>query len=209
MNQTCSRCKLELPATREYFAWRSDNGKLRGQCRRCLNHLHKPAEVRYRERLGAEFVARRRRAYYEREKSSGVHQRRSREYRVNNWERVREIEKRYQEPIRATPKGRITDNVRRAIRTSLERKHGQLNGRFVSALPYRIEHLVERLESLFRSGMSWANYGEWHIDHISPIASFDYSSVDDPEFQSCWALDNLQPLWASENLSKAATMPST
>ena len=62
---------------------------------------------------------------------------------------------------------------------------------------------IERFESLFIDGMSWDNMAEWHIDHIRPIASFNYDSTDHPDFKKCWALNNLQPLWAKDNLSKS------
>ena len=51
--------------------------------------------------------------------------------------------------------------------------------------------------------MSWDNYGEWHIDHILPDSSFYYVSTEDDEFKKCWALSNLQPLWAIDNLKKS------
>ena len=52
--------------------------------------------------------------------------------------------------------------------------------------------------------MTWSNYGfyGWHIDHIELDCSFDYKSVNDKEFQKCWSLENLQPLWAEDNLRK-------
>jgi hypothetical protein len=50
--------------------------------------------------------------------------------------------------------------------------------------------------------MNWQNYGQWHIDHIRPCASFD---LKDPiEQAKCFNYTNLQPLWAKENLSKGA-----
>ena len=59
------------------------------------------------------------------------------------------------------------------------------------------------LESKFLPGMSWDNYGDWHIDHIKPCASYDLSL---PEQQTrCFHYLNLQPLWAKDNLSKGAT----
>ena len=69
---------------------------------------------------------------------------------------------------------------------------------------FGVEELVAHLERQFRPGMNWANYGRagWHLDHIVPLASFDYSSPDDPEFKCAWALANLRPLWARENMSK-------
>jgi hypothetical protein len=52
--------------------------------------------------------------------------------------------------------------------------------------------------------MSWDNIGDWHIDHIVPLASFTFSSADDPEFRAAWALTNLRPLWAADNMRKHA-----
>lgn len=64
--------------------------------------------------------------------------------------------------------------------------------------------LVIHLESQFIDGMTWDNHGMngWHIDHIRPISSFNFDSTDHPDFKKCWALDNLQPLWVEDNLSK-------
>ena len=51
--------------------------------------------------------------------------------------------------------------------------------------------------------MNWENYGEWHIDHIYPQSKLPYDSMEHPNFLKCWALDNLQPLWAEENRKKS------
>jgi hypothetical protein len=67
---------------------------------------------------------------------------------------------------------------------------------------YTVQDLMRHLERQFLKGMSWDNYGDWHIDHILPVTSFSFTSLDDAEFRACWALPNLRPLWAPENLSK-------
>lgn len=41
-------------------------------------------------------------------------------------------------------------------------------------------------------------------DHARPIASFNFNSPDDKEFKDCWALSNLRPLEAKENMSKGS-----
>jgi hypothetical protein len=41
---------------------------------------------------------------------------------------------------------------------------------------------------------------EIHIDHIVPQKSFDLQ--DDNKWRACWALTNLRPMWAKDNLSK-------
>ena len=69
---------------------------------------------------------------------------------------------------------------------------------------YTLEELMTHLERQFLHGMTWENKGDWHIDHIIPRSSFEYSSPDDQEFKKCWALSNLQPLWAVDNIRKNA-----
>ncbi|KVU21222.1 hypothetical protein WK62_19750 [Burkholderia ubonensis] len=44
--------------------------------------------------------------------------------------------------------------------------------------------------------------GEIHIDHRRPQSSFDLNDAD--QVRACWALSNLQPLWARDNLTKGA-----
>lgn len=71
-----------------------------------------------------------------------------------------------------------------------------------SLVGYDTLALVRVLESKFTEGMSWENYGQWHIDHKVPKSWFFYETTDDWQFKVCWSLANLQPLWASENCSK-------
>lgn len=64
-----------------------------------------------------------------------------------------------------------------------------------------VEHLLSHLENQFDNGMSWDNYGEWHIDHIIPCASFDFT--DKKQQFECFNYNNLQPLWAEDNFAKS------
>lgn len=95
---------------------------------------------------------------------------------------------------------RICGNMRRAITTCL--KGGKLGRKWRDLVGYTAEELIAHLEGLFKDGMSWDNYGEWHIDHIIPISAFRILSARDEAFRHCWGLKNLQPLWAKENQSK-------
>ena len=47
-----------------------------------------------------------------------------------------------------------------------------------------------------------ANYGQWHIDHRRPCASFDLS--DPHQANECFHHTNLQPLWAEDNQRKTS-----
>lgn len=65
--------------------------------------------------------------------------------------------------------------------------------------------LVDYITSLFETGMSWDNYGDWHIDHILPQSMFDFT--DERQVKLCWNYRNLRPLWAAENVAKGDTIP--
>lgn len=65
-------------------------------------------------------------------------------------------------------------------------------------LGYSAIQLKHRIEKQFVKGMSWDNYGEWEIDHIKPLTSFNMG--DDVSIIN--SLDNLQPLWKKDNISK-------
>jgi len=77
------------------------------------------------------------------------------------------------------------------------------NRHWENLVGYTTRNLKEHIENLFRPGMTWDNYGKWHIDHVVPQSFFVYTSTDDGELKYCWSPDNLQPPWAKDNLSKA------
>ncbi len=62
------------------------------------------------------------------------------------------------------------------------------------------EDLVAHIESQFEDGMSWENYGQWHVDHIVPFA---VAESEEDVARLCH-YTNLQPLWAVDNLRKSA-----
>ena len=64
------------------------------------------------------------------------------------------------------------------------------------------EDLYKHLESKFTKDMTWENYGEWHIDHIRPCASFNL--IDHDQQKACFHWSNLQPLWARDNIRKGS-----
>lgn len=101
--------------------------------------------------------------------------------------------------MKENPSHRVRNAAAARIWAALK---GRTDGALFSRLEYSKEALVEHLERQFKDGMSWENYGAWHVDHIKPCAAFDL--VDEGQFAECWALANLRPLWAAENIKKGA-----
>lgn len=60
------------------------------------------------------------------------------------------------------------------------------------------EELTAHLQSKFKEGMTLENHGDWHLDHIKPCAT----ATSAEELAALFHFTNLQPLWATENLSK-------
>mgnify|MGYP001573329522 CR=1 FL=1 len=97
-------------------------------------------------------------------------------------------------------KFKLNKNISIAIYRSLK---DNKNGRHWEQLVgWTLDELKIHLERQFRGSMGWINYGEWEIDHRIPISAFNFDCSDHIDFRRCWALSNLQPLWAKENLSK-------
>ncbi|MEA3226995.1 MAG: hypothetical protein U9Q07_13675, partial [Planctomycetota bacterium] len=97
------------------------------------------------------------------------------------------------------PRNRLSGNIRTGIRKSF--RTGK-PGLWESRVGYTLAELREHLQSQFQPGMSWQNYGQWQIDHIRPVCSFDFSKYDDEDFNRCWSLSNLRPLWARDNWTR-------
>jgi hypothetical protein len=126
------------------------------------------------------------------------------EYREKNIDKIREAKRNYEKTRKANdPLYKLIANFRTAIYQVLKENNINKNGHYFEILGYTPYDLIEHIESKFTEGMSWENYGEFHIDHITPISSFNIQEIGDNEFMRCWALENLQPMWAEENIRKS------
>jgi len=126
------------------------------------------------------------------------------EYREKNYEKIKETKRNYEKKRKSTdPIYKLIGNFRTAIYTVLKENNVTKYGHYFEILGYQPEQLINHLEVQFKDGMSWDNYGEWHVDHKLPITYFKFNDVTDNEFKRCWSLENLQPMWGSENISKS------
>lgn len=66
----------------------------------------------------------------------------------------------------------------------------------LNSLGYSAIELKEHIETKWIDGMNWNNYGEWHVDHIRSVATFDSTSLP----SEVNALSNLNPMWATNRI---------
>lgn len=104
--------------------------------------------------------------------------------------------------VARSPASKLNVRLGSAIARSL--RGAKLGKHWEDLVGYTIHQLMEHLEKLFAEGMSFENYGTWHVDHVRPISSFVFQTPDDPQFKAAWRLENLQPLWALDNIRKSA-----
>ena len=106
----------------------------------------------------------------------------------------------------AIPSARLRKSVMNRIWSAMKNQRVNGVGSF-SLVGCPVGFLRSYIEGKFENGMTWDNYGAWHVDHIRPCASFDLS--DKEQVLQCFNWRNLQPMWASENSSKGSYYAQT
>jgi hypothetical protein len=117
-------------------------------------------------------------------------------WREANPDQWRELKKVYRRKAQA----RALSNLRKRLRDEVPNRAINKEPSHSSLLGCTVKALCKHLEYQFINGMSWDNYGEWHIDHIIPCAYFDLNNKQ--QLKACFHYTNLQPLWAWENIAK-------
>lgn len=92
----------------------------------------------------------------------------------------------------------LSRRLRNRLYYALKNKNWKKNTKFSNYIGCNREELINHIQTQFKDGMSWDNYGQWHIDHIIPLDS----AKNEEELYKLCHYTNLQPLWAKDNLSK-------
>ena len=95
---------------------------------------------------------------------------------------------------------RISSRLRTRVWSAVKNQSSNKSNHSADLLGCNMEEFKNYLESKFSEGMTWNNYGMWHIDHIKACATFDLSLPS--EQIKCFHYTNLQPLWRMDNFIK-------
>jgi len=120
------------------------------------------------------------------------------EYRLENIDKIKEYRLENRDKINKYQREYRIDNkeffmCRDLLSNTFKRLGREKQGLTIELLGYSPLELKNHLEVLFTDGMTWDNYGEWHIDHVIPVSLFDKDTL--PSVVN--KLSNLQPLWAT------------
>ena len=197
VGKACCTCKGWRPLT-GYGKLTSHWDGLRNDCNLCLRN-YRASEKRKTQ------MTEYNKQYWVKTKDEQLE--RNRQWKADNRERhnatQRVYKRQWEKHQRETnPAFKITKNMRNRLWQAVKAQGADKSARTFELVGCTSEELMTHLESQFTEGMSWDNYGEWHVDHIKPCALFDMLLADEQE--ACFHYTNLQPLWGPENSRKGA-----
>lgn len=204
----CSACE-EIKSVDNFGKLKSAKDGLRGQCKDCRkkeyekNREEKIKKSRERYHANKKVIGIKNKQY--KKDNQDYYKQKYKDYYQKHKEKIKQRSKEYlYKRIDEDPAFKILQRCRARLYKAIKGK--TKTKRTKDLIGCSPEYLLQHLESQFQDGMTWDNYGEWHIDHIRPCASFDFT--DEKQQKECFNYRNLQPLWAENNFSKSAKIES-
>ena len=192
----CSKCKTEKELTEFGKATREIDGH-QYWCKLCAKNYQLENKIQLYHKRDKEKIAKCDHRYYI--KNFLKIRQNQKEYYLKNKQKIIQKQNIYlRNRCKFDISLRITRNLRRRVNHALKRNSKSAST--LSLLGCSIDTLKTYLSTKFTDGMSWENYGQWHVDHIIPCAKFDLS--EEVSQRECFHYTNLQPLWAIDNLRK-------
>lgn len=215
-HKKCSKCKIDKLLNEEFY--RIQNIKIinelerkywYGPCRECENNYGHDYMVTHPEMRKA-----RAKKAWQRNKIRLQYDESFRKHR-------KEVLRKYRKDrLAKDPSYKLHKNISQYIRIILKNSGNPKRGKsMLKYIGYSMKDLKQHIECQFEPWMNWNNWGKynsktwddndvltwaWNIDHIKSVSKFNYSSMKDSEFIECWALKNLRPLSAKQNILDGA-----
>ena len=124
----------------------------------------------------------------------------NKKYAVLNRDTIRKQKREYQiNRIKTDPLFRFNRNLRCLIKQSIIHQGFTKKSKTFQIIGCSFEEAILHFQSKFTDGMTIANHGEWHIDHIIPMST----AKTEEEAIKLNHISNLQPLWKDDNFKKS------
>jgi hypothetical protein len=205
--KSCSSCN-EVKDFKYFYKGKGYKDGYRSTCKDCVKKYQEENKDSKKEYL---------KNY--KDKNKNILKLKNKEYRLKNIDKIKEWRSNNEEYIKKhrqnnklnfrlyikkrnenEPIFRFKNNVRRLILHSFKRRKKNFKkiDRTEIILGCSIQDFINYISKGFKKGMTFDNHGDWHIDHIIPLAT----ASTEEEVIKLNHYTNLQPLWAKENLSK-------
>jgi len=189
---TCIKCLVEKNINE--FDFRLDTKKFRNICKCCRKLRMSESYINNKEK----YKTKNKNYYKENKESIRVTQQK---WKNENIQKLKLYHRNYEKNREKIDEGfKLRKRISSRIKLSLKRAGIKKSLKTDSLLGCSPDECRKWLENKFTAGMSWDNYGEWHIDHIIPCISFDLTNKEQQKM--CFHYTNLQPLWAIDNITK-------
>lgn len=207
--KVCIKCGIEKEKS-DFHKDRSKKDGLVSKCKACAKEYQAKYYKENRERLikcsrkwyseNIDKARENKRASYWENRESRVKQRKD-IYWKNREENIRKSKEYHLNRQRVDPFYRFKTRCRKRVWAAFNEKGYSKKSKTFDLVGCSQDFLVSYIESKFSPGMSWENYGDWHVDHIIPVSA----AKNELEVELLCHYLNLQPLWASDNVSKSAS----
>jgi hypothetical protein len=202
--KTCARCKI-LKSCEDFYKNKKSKDGLSSYCSSCCKAAVVASTRKHAGHNDEAVRQRRRDAYREKYRHKArlrYHQKREEliEYQMQWYVDNKVSVKQYRGRFYAVVANRVHRNAQNRYVSVSAQKLGRTLVPFAILLGCNKTQLFSHLVSLFKEGMTGDNYGEWEIDHIRPICSFDLTDME--QMKQCFHYTNMQPLWRVDNQSK-------
>ena len=193
--KSCHGCSMEKSLS-EFYKCLSNPDGLHNSCKKCISD----ASARYRAK-NKEKLANRKKEWYLENREHAISYA-SRYYDINKASIIPKIVQYRQKRLKTDPVFKLQKNIRQRLAKMVKQQSSRVA---ITFLGCTIEELKNHLESRFYTdpilgNMTWDSYGQWEIDHIKPLASFDLS--DPNQLKTACHYSNLQPLWKQDHVTK-------
>jgi len=182
----CGKCNIKKELNE--FSFRQDTGRYESRCKQCVKEYLKE----YYKNNSEKIIDRSKKVYYE---NHDIKLNYAKKYRIEN--------KGYRNTYEKTKRDedflyKLKQNVRNRISKYVRKHNISKNNKTFELIGIDPFSLKEYLEKKFTNGMSWGNYGMWHVDHIIPLSL----AKNEKDIVRLCHYTNLQPLWCKDNLIK-------